>query len=231
MGRPLLQQDQVPGTVFAGPRLWDSSRLHPDRYQLRIPTTARSGLYWPLVGLYSFKTLQRLPIQDAATGQSLADLRLPPIKIIGRQDFRPQHLTDARLGDAAALIGYDLALPVEGLHAGESLPVTLYYRSLALTSTSYTRFLHFYNVELGMAAQQDGLPQDGSNPTWAWVPGEVIADRMVLATDPTAGPGVYRLQTGLYDTQAGGARLPAWDAQHRALPDAQVDLGGFEVKR
>ncbi len=231
LGHPLVQEDQVAGTVLAGPKLWGTNELSADYYRLHIPTSAPSGLYWPSVGLYDFKTLARLRALDGTTGKPLDPLQLPPIKIIGGPQPGPEHPTDIRMGDAATLAGYDLALPAGGPRAGDQLTVTLYYRSRAAVAANYTRFLHLYNPQLGMAAQADALPQEGDNPTWAWVPGEVIVDHVRLDVAAGATPGTYHLLTGLYDTQAAGARLPLYDSQNRPLPDAQADLAQVVVSK
>ena len=231
LGRPLVQEDQVAGTVLHGPKLWDTNELSADNYRLHIPGSTPSGLFWPSVGLYDFKTLARLQALDGATGKPLDPLQLPPIKIIAGRQLSPEYPADIRIGDAATLVGYDLALPAGGPRAGDRLTVTLYYRSRAAVTANYTRFLHLYSPQLGMAAQADALPQEGDNPTWAWVPGEVIVDAVALDVAAGAAPGTYRLQTGLYDTQDAGARLPLYDSQDRPLPDAQADLGQVEVRK
>ena len=228
-GHPLVQQDALLGGVFAAPRLWDAYHLYPDTYRLRVPASAESGLYWPWAGLYEFKTQDRLAVTDTLTGDEGDHYRLPPVKVLGRQDARPQHTVPAHFDGLADLLGYDLALPAGGLHPGSRFGLTLYYRSSAPTANNYTRFVHFYDPKLGMAAQNDGLPQGGLNPTWSWVAGEVVADRMELVIEGGARSGQYHLQMGFYDNENGGLRLPAADARGRALPDAQVDLVTIEV--
>ena len=97
----------------------------------------------------------------------------------------------AQLGDLATLVGYNLGLPAAGLRAGSQISVTLYYRANAVTDLDLTRFAQLYSPELGMAAQQDSPPAQGGNPTWSWVPGELIADAVVLTVAPEARPGPY----------------------------------------
>jgi 6-pyruvoyl-tetrahydropterin synthase related domain len=229
LGHPLVQQDTLLGGVFAAPRLWDVYHLYPDPYRLRIPVSAESGLYWPWAGLYEFKTQDRLAVTDTLTGNGGDHYQLPPVKVLGRQDARPQRKLPAHFDGLADLLGYDLALPPGGLHPGSQFGLTLYYRSSAPTANDYTRFVHFYDPELGMAAQNDGLPQGGHNPTWSWVAGEVVADHVELVIEGGARAGQYYLQMGFYDNKKGGLRLPAADARGRALPDAQVDLVTLEV--
>lgn len=154
-GRPLVQEDQSPGPFFRPPLLWDRYYAEPDLYLLRIPTDAPSGLYWPEVGMYDFATQDRLPVRTA--GQPTPDdhVRLPPVKIVNHQTHAPTHAVSARFGAMATLLGYDIATPATGLHAGDHFAITLYYRSEAATVVDYTRFLHVYNATSGMAVQFD----------------------------------------------------------------------------
>ena len=183
-----------------------------------------------MVGLYEFKGVDLLPVADA-NGQVVGDTyRLPPVKVLGSGPAaRPQHVVSAQLGDLATLVGYDLTLPETGLRAGSQISLTLYYRSDKATDRDLTRFAQFYSPELGMAAQQDSPPAQGGNPTWSWVPGEIIADNVVLTVAPEAQPGPYELRVGLYDVAGGGARLPVYDDKGRPLPDAQMLLAKLDV--
>lgn len=208
LGQPLVQQDQMPGPFFHPPLLWEPYQTQTDTYLLRIPADAPSGLYWPVVGMYDFATLERLPMSIDANSDLGYDYRLPPIKVLNSPKRKPQQPLDITLHNLGALIGYDLSLDSPTVRAGEQFTVTLYYRSDHSTRTNYTRFLHLFSDELGMAAQQDGLPQQGVNPTTVWRMGEIIADPVTLTVPPVTAAGVYTLYTGLYDAQAGGERLP-----------------------
>ena len=230
-GRPLAKQDQFAGTLFRPSRHWDILSLQPDRYLLRIPPDARSGLYWPAVGLYDLKgtSVDLLPIADV-NDQVVGDTyRLPPVKVVGAGPaVRPQHEVSSQLGDLATLVGYDLTLPRAGLQAGSQFTVTLYYRADAVTGQNLTRFAQLYSPDLGMVAQQDSPPAQGENPTWSWVAGEIITDDAVLTVAPEAQPGSYELCVGLYDA-ADGARLPVYDGKGRPVPDAQIVLAKLDV--
>ena len=223
-GRPFAKQDQLAGSFFWPTTFWTTFSLQPDRYPLRIPKDAPNGLYWPLVGLYEFNSVNLLPVEDA-NGQSTGDTyRLPPVKVLGGKPAgRPQHEVSAQLGDLATLVGYDLALPETGLQAGSQISLTLYYRANAATDQDLTRFAQLYSSELGMAAQQDSPPAQGANPTWAWVPGEEVSDTVTLTVSEDASPGKYTLQVGLY-TPSDGTRLPVRDRAGNPLPDGQVVL-------
>jgi hypothetical protein len=236
-GQPLAQEDHLPGPLFQPPALWSSERWENDWYLLRIPRDGPSGLYWPLAGMYDFATLERLPTYDSSGAGPGDHVRLPPVKIIGQPAKRPEHEAYGRFGEEFELVGYDLDIPAEGVRPSSQVTLTLYYKSKTPTSRDYTRFLHLYSSELGMAAQSDSPPQRGGNPTWSWVPGEVVTDPVELSIGPDVQPGVYKLQAGFYDPSsqedlqlAAGARLPVYGKDGAPLPDAQVELGEIRVR-
>ncbi len=227
----IAKRDRMVGAWLHGTSLWSTGTPEPDRYAMHISKDTPTGLYWPVVGLYEFETLDLLPVEDAS-GQPLGDIyRLPPIKVLGENPTaKPQHEVSAELGDLATLLGYDLAVPETGVRPGSQISVTLYYRVNAATEQDLTQFVQLYSAELGMAAQRDAPPQQGANPTWAWVPGEVVVDTHILQVRDDAAPGDYQLLVGLYDPRD-GARLPVRDQDGNTLPDGQVVLRQLTVSR
>ncbi len=111
----------------------------------------------------------------------------------------------------------------------DSLTVTLQYDVLAPAAVDLTRFVHLYDPAQGIAGQVDGIPQQGLNPTWAWLPGEEVIDRVVLTVAPDTPPGRYRLVTGFYDAARGGERLGAFEADGEPLPDNLAPLMEIEI--
>ena len=112
---------------------------------------------------------------------------------------------------------------------GDTVTLTLYYRSVAPTTADLTRFVHLYTPATGMIAQHDSRPTESLNPTWAWQPGEVIVDRVALTIDAGAAPGSARLLLDFYDVAAGATRIPAFDAAGGPLPDAVIPLTKVEI--
>jgi hypothetical protein len=227
LGRPLAQEDHLPGPTFHPSRLWDEHNLQPDAYRLLIPEDAPGGLYWPAVGLYG-RDLERLPARAGASDAPQDDYRLQPIKVVGRA-ARPEHRIGGRFGELAELTGYDLDAPVGGVRAGDTVTVTLHLTAQNGTGADYTRFVHLHDAGRGMAAQHDSPPQDGVNPTSAWLPGEPVHDTVTLRVSEDAAPGRYILYAGFYDPARGNAVLPAWDGRGKAVPDGRVPLETLEI--
>lgn len=226
----LATESHVPGPVFRPSTLWSRYRLQPDTYRLQIPRDAPGGVYRPLVGLYEFETLERLPRLDEA-GQAMADdTFLPPVKIVSGPAGRPQERIDARFGDLATLTGYDLEVPAGGLRPGTPFTVTLHFRGEAGTATDYTRFVHVVGPDWSMVAQQDSQPQGGANPTSSWQAGEAVVDVARLVVAEGAGRGAYTIYVGLYDQQGDGQRLPVRDGRGEVMPEGRLPLATVVVE-
>jgi hypothetical protein len=229
-GGVLVKRDQLAGAWHHYSSLWDPLRLVRDFYALHIPAGAAPGLYWPRVGLYDLRTIELLPVTNAV-GDDLGDtLALSPIKVVRRDRPAPQHRISARFEATATLLGYDLELPPGGLHPGDSFPLTVYFQSDQTTRADYTRFVHVQSADQRMAGQVDSKPQQGLNPTWSWVPGEIIVDRMTVPLAPEAAPGVYALRVGLYDPGAEGARVTIFGPDGEPLPDATIVLTELQIE-
>jgi hypothetical protein len=67
-------------------------------------------------------------------------------------------------------------------------------------------FVHLLDANGVPRAQADVIPQNGARPTWSWLPGEIIADEIVLKVPADLPAGPYRLMTGLYN-ELDGTRL------------------------
>ncbi|HRA66153.1 MAG TPA: 6-pyruvoyl-tetrahydropterin synthase-related protein [Caldilinea sp.] len=228
-GQPIAQEDHVPGPVFQPPASWTPGRRYTDAYLLRIPPDAEGGVYWPEVGMYAYADQERLPVfaggADASAEEPDDHMRLPPVKVVAApRNATFQHPLSARFDDAFELLGFDISAHGMIVRPGDAVTLTLYYRGLAPTDADLTRFVHLYSPQAGMAAQHDGPPANGVNPTWSWMPGEVIRDEVTLVVAQDATPGKAQLSLGFYDAAAGATRAPAFDAAGAPFPDALVPL-------
>lgn len=226
-GAPLAQEDHLPGPFFQPPTLWTSTRLAPDVYLLRLPAGVRGGIYYPRVGLYDFASLDRLPVTPPGAPAPQDSYALPPVKVVAPPPAAPARPLDYRLGDLATLAGYTPAL--QSVAAGSAITLTLQYRVLQPSSQNLTRFAQLLDPANQVIAQQDSLPAQGDNPTWAWVAGETVVDPVTLALPADTMPGRYRLVAGLYDAAAGGTRLPVYAADGTAIPEQWAFLGDVEI--
>ena len=143
----------------------------------------------------------------------------------------PQHAGGQRLGDFAILSGYDLPSSPPTVAPGDAFTVTLFYHVSQTPGQNYIRFLQLYDPAQGMAAQFDGPPADGDNPTWSWQPGEFVTDRVMLHVATDATPGAYRLFLGFYSLDDAAHRLDLSSPTGERLADNWIPLGVMEVAK
>jgi hypothetical protein len=129
------------------------------------------------------------------------------------------------LGDRVTFLGYDVD---QSVRAGESLPVTTYWRARQEMQESYKVFLHMYDSQGHIVAQRDRVPGLGARPTTTWEQEEVVADRLLLPIDGAVPVGEYQLAIGLYDEET-GRRLAAFGPDDRRLKDDRILLDDVEI--
>ncbi len=129
------------------------------------------------------------------------------------------YATDANFDDKVQLLGYDL--PTSRLSPGDTLPLTLLWRSLTSDMReSYTVFVHLVGPDGVIHGQWDKEPGERSKqPTTGWVVGEVVVDPISVPLASDAPPGTYRVLVGLY-LAPDGPRLPLRDGSGNVIGDA-----------
>jgi hypothetical protein len=135
---------------------------------------------------------------------------------------------NARVGNAT-LVGYRL----QGLAKGTSttagpanLHVVLYWRAESKINQDLTVFVHLAAADEHVVAQQDHVPVDGTWPTTAWEPGELIVDAYDLNANLT--PGSYSLIAGMYVPET-LTRVPVSDAAGISQPGNRLVLSPITV--
>ncbi len=182
------------------------------QYSLLVPATAPDGEYRLVTGLLDPITRQRLP---AGGGDQVP---LVGLSLKGRVHTTAapamQHSVDARLGDVADLLGFDLASPA----ADRTVKLTLYWRARQETATSYKVFVHLLDAQSTTWGQRDAEPRDGDAPTTSWIPGEIISDTYSIPVRAGAPAGEYDIEIGMYSLPS-GARLPVTAVNGQTVGD------------
>ncbi len=190
-GGQIIAEDTRPiGDSFPTDR-WEPGNLIREQRLLKVPASAPSGpasLSLALAGGPS------IPLGTATIRRIVREFTPPPTS----------HPLQAVLGEAIALVGYDLS--ADQARPGDQLTITLTWKDLRTVSTSYHVFVHLLDDQNHIWAQWDGVPRNWSYPTSAWVPGEYIVDRYTLTLSPQAPAGSLSIEVGLYDL-ASGKRL------------------------
>ena len=230
-GQRVGQRDSYPGGGAYPTRLWQPGDILVDSYLVSIAPTATvpsRGLIE--VGLYDRATMERLPVRDGA-GRPIASSLIGRCKLAATASPAPSvpHPVDYRLGEQAALVGYEVnggPVPVV-LKPGDSLRLVLYWQARTKMNRDYTVFVHLEDEAQRIWGQKDGEPQAGNYPTSLWDAGEIVRDERELTVAPDAPPGAYELTVGLYLVDS-GERLPVTTAEGRLLGNHLV-LGQVQV--
>jgi hypothetical protein len=118
-------------------------------------------------------------------------------------------------GNTIQLLGYDL--PKTKVRAGDTLPLTLYWRATVPVVDNYQVFAHLTRPATHIWGQSDNL-NPGEIPTQRWPLDKYIRDEHELNILTGTPPGDYQLTIGLY-TLAGGARVPVFGTDGVFLGD------------
>ncbi len=189
----VAQRDTYPGVGLLATSDLPVGRAWVDHYVIPIPETA----YAPdetrlLVGLYDYETGERMTI----IGEGSNALELATIEIAGSPDADIPNPVTFNFGNEMALTGYQLDR--RQARADETLTLTLYWQGLRPMAHNYTIFAHVLGPEMRLYGQEDSWPLDGSYPTTAWEPGEIVEDMYQLTLAGDTPPGVYDIEVGVY---------------------------------
>lgn len=144
----------------------------------------------------------------------------------GEMAAAPNVQVHATIGGSIRFLGYHL--PAGDWHAGDIVPLSLFWRSTEGLGEDYAVFVHLMAPDGRLLAQNDSAPGGGTLPTSTWSPRETIVDRRGLLLPADLPPGRYPLLLGLY-MPANGERLPV-ALPGEGAPGDSLLLGELVVK-
>jgi len=127
-----------------------------------------------------------------------------------------QYSTMINLGNGVTLLGYDLT--VTRVHPGETLRLTLYWKTAQPLTVDYSTLAHLVAPDFYVLAQQDNA-HPGSYPTTRWGTDEYNRDVHQISIPVDVPPGTYQLAVGMYNPFT-GERLPVLNA----VPGAEAGV-------
>ena len=83
-------------------------------------------------------------------------------------------------------------------HPGQPLSVSLTWRASGKIDAYYSIYVKLLDAQGNAISGWDGQPHNGEAPTLLWVPGETIEDVVTLIVPPSAPPGDYTIEAGMY---------------------------------
>ena len=175
---------------------WREGEVIGARYVLRFPADLKPADYHVSIGVAN-------PNGNLLDGGMFTpfDVRLLKLDRSFDQPLPEQPMSVTFDDPAVKLIGADV--PTRTFHAGESVPLNLYWQAASTTSNLYTVFIHLETLNGHVLSGIDAQPQGGGMPTTSWATGQVIPDVYPVTIPADTPPGAYRLVVGLYDPQDG----------------------------
>jgi hypothetical protein len=197
-GRTLAEQIGRP-TGDANPtNRWEEREIFRGQYRLV-----------PRAGALPGEANIVLELRDLGTGRTEVKREVHKVTIRGReggsnQDQRPTVEMNAAFGPSIVLSGYTLA-PGQTLRPGrdQQLLLTLFWKAVEPPGQALTVFTQLLGPDGKVAAQHDGPPDGGAQPTPGWLAGDSVVDEHAIPIDRALPAGEYRLITGLYDPVTG----------------------------
>ncbi|MEA3337859.1 MAG: glycosyltransferase family 39 protein [Chloroflexota bacterium] len=202
---PGLDPDEPPSAIRPSQGFdtgqWPEGNAVHNAFHVRVPIdllseqdeeiTLRVGLVEPGSGTFAGDTAH-IPLTLLP---GLHSFQVPPIDLP----------VSASFGRFIELLGVNLpdAAPV----AGDQLAVEVIWQRLDDLDASYIAFVHLLDDAGKLVAQDDHIPLDGQRPTGDWVAGEVVADTFLLSLPESLAAGIYRLETGFYNSNEPGLPL------------------------
>ncbi len=235
---PIAGVDSYPGRGNFPPTLWQPGVIYHDRYLLPLAPDAQVPTVGALhVGLRTEegkRLTTRCPSDQSPLSLALLDLvPIRPAESLSDDVTYPVGARLAAWSDEVAaqrpieLVGYDLS--AEKVAPGDTLTVTLVWRTEASLNSDYTVFVHLLDSDDELVAQSDHPPLSGAYPTSFWVSGDVVRDPHVVEIDQSAPPGVCTLVVGMY--RSGSAtRLPAYDRMGLRAEDDGIMAGRLAIR-
>jgi 4-amino-4-deoxy-L-arabinose transferase-like glycosyltransferase len=196
------EEDNIPVGGRFPTSIWGEGAVLRDEHELEILPGTPPGLYHIEVGLYD-------PQRQESLKPEGDELLLGPVEVTRQEPSatRPldiQHPLSASLADKVLLLGYNVE---SGFRPGDGIHLTLFWQCLGALDRDYTVFTHLIDKEGNFGGQKDNEPADGFYPTGQWRVGEIVRDQYDIAISPTAPPGTYWIEVGMYLAET-GERLP-----------------------
>ena len=161
-----------------------------DHYSLQLPKSAIAPADLELrVGLYNFKTGQRLPL---ASGDDNAWLKDVHLEAIASDIPNPQNINFENMFE---LVGFEIA--PRRVPAGDTIDLTLYWQPKVELDEDFTFFAQVVDSDTTRWASQDLL-----QGTSQWKPGEIYSVDMSLPLLTDTPSSIYPLIIGVYTQPA-----------------------------
>lgn len=218
---------QIDGNDYATPD-WRPGDRVLQWLEMELPPDMPPGRYRLVGGMFHLESGQRLSLLDAQGRPSGTEVELGRVEVApASKVFDPSALdipnpAQGRFADEIEFLGYGITQAV--VNRGEKAQVSLYWKALADLHRDYLLvplLVHEGGKTLALPERQPDYP------TGRWRAGQLIRDRLDVATKADWERGVYHLFAGWRDPQS-GELLPLAGADRPAVALGDIFVSGRE---
>ncbi|MBK8045675.1 MAG: glycosyltransferase family 39 protein [Anaerolineales bacterium] len=182
------------------------------------PARMKSWVHWGLVVAMTGAALWMATVLQGVHGLPAAVA----------QPFTPDRPLDVRFNGGMRLLGVDFP-DGAAVAAGAAMPITLYFTTDQPITEDYTLFIHLASADDALDYQFDGIPVAGRHPTRQWLPGQVFADRHLIAPAAVLTDTLDTLSMGFYPIAERNQRVPVYSPTGELLGD-RIELGAVRLQ-
>ncbi|HDQ71523.1 MAG TPA: hypothetical protein ENN19_05430 [Chloroflexi bacterium] len=136
----------------------------------------------------------------------------------------PETATDVQFAGDISLQGYDLNVSADQPDgSGHRIGLYLYWQSGDEITESLKVFVHVFDAQGALVAQDDAVPAQWTRDTRDWTPGESIVDFHMIQLPVSATSDSYEIAVGLYNP-ATGERRPVHSSRDNQVTLTQIQL-------
>lgn len=122
-----------------------------------------------------------------------------------------------------------VSIPTQKVKPGDTLPVTMTWRTHNTITRDYTVFVHLTGEDRQPLAQHDSQPAQAARPVSSWQVGEYIKDVHPINIPNDLPPGKYELWAGVYSFIGADVVNDSIDASMLPTNEHCVQIGTVEI--
>jgi hypothetical protein len=211
------QQEGHPARGVFPTYTWQEGQIIRDQREIEILPGTPPGVYHVEVILYDLR--DSVWVEPDGGAELLGPVEIPRGAPLPVEKLDIEHPVEANLGRQINLLGYNIE---SGFRPGDEIHLTLFWQALQDMEKDYTVFAHLIDEGGHIWGQKDNPPVDGFYPTTQWEKGETVRDQYNLVISPSAPPGEYWIEVGMYLAET-GERLEV-RGEEGPLPENRIPL-------
>ena len=204
---------------------WLPGEIIVERFDFPLPHDLTAGDYPLILGLKNLSSDEDTGLSVVLDTLHVSELPAPAARVDLLANFRQRvGLSSAAARAAGPTVDAPWTEPLQ-VSPGDTIHLTLDWRSLDYAEESYTVFVHLIDEANRPIVALDYTPLGGAAPTHLWIPkwlpGQRYTDPYQLTIPADLAPGSYLVEVGLYE-MVGKRRLHIADEAGNLTGDRYI---------